>query len=71
LNQYKSVDYFRIIPPPNGYNILKGISSEVELRDLGNAWPLKLLNRSFAIWSLKIIENTIIYIKKSYAKYHS
>ncbi|ACD22956.1 nucleic acid-binding protein [Clostridium botulinum] len=67
LVHFKSVEYIKIIPPQKESGILKNLSSEVVLRDISNSWPLKLLNDSFARWSIKTIEQTINYIKSSYA----
>ncbi|MBZ9688270.1 SEC-C domain-containing protein [Clostridium estertheticum] len=66
LVHFKSVEYIKIIPPQNNSGILKNLSSEVVLREISNSWPLKLLNDTFARWSIKTIEQTINYIKTSY-----
>ncbi len=66
LVHFKSVEYLKIIPPQKDAGILKNLSSEVKLRDISNSWPLRILNMTFAQWSIKTIEQTINYIKDTY-----
>lgn len=66
LVHFKSVEYSKIIPPQKECKILKNLSNEVELRDVSNSWPFRILNESFAKWSIKTIEETIDYIKTLY-----
>ncbi|WEV18641.1 SEC-C metal-binding domain-containing protein [Clostridium perfringens] len=66
LVHFKSVEYLKIIPPQKEDKILKNLSNEVELREVSNSWPFKVLNKSFAKWSIKTIEETIDYIKTLY-----
>lgn len=66
LVHFKSVEYLKIIPPQEDCKILKNLSDEVELRDISNSWPFRILNKSFATWSIKTVEETIDYIKTLY-----
>ncbi len=68
LVHFKSTDYYRIIPPNDNYDILKGIPSKVKLRDISNAWPMRLLNKTFASWSYETINLSINFIKNEYNK---
>lgn len=66
LVHFKSMEYYKIIPPNDNYDILKGLPSKVKLRDISNSWPLRLLNKTFAEWSYETINSAINYIKDTY-----
>lgn len=65
LVHFKSVTFYRIIPAENN-DILNSLPKEIELRDVMNAWPLKLLTDSFAGWGIRVVEETIDYIKETF-----
>lgn len=65
LVHFKSVEFYLIIPAEKN-DILDGLPKEIELRDVMNAWPLKLLTDSFAGWGIRLVEETIDYIKETF-----
>lgn len=70
LVHFKSVDFYQIIPMGDN-DILKCLPKCIELRDVTNLWPLRLLTDSFARWGMELVEETVDYIKDEYNKANS
>jgi uncharacterized protein YchJ len=66
LVHFKSQKYTKIIPSNKEEPILKNLPKEIELREINNSWPLKLLNISFANWCINLSESIINFVKESY-----
>ncbi|MBO0421258.1 SEC-C domain-containing protein [Vagococcus fluvialis] len=63
LVHFKSLEYHQVLPEKSLHRILKNLPNNVVLRDVSNAWTLKLLNKSFAEWCYATVEEAIDYIK--------
>ncbi|HDR8378448.1 TPA: tetratricopeptide repeat protein, partial [Bacillus cereus] len=66
LVHFKSVEFFKIIPKKSEHLLLKNLNPKIELRDVSNSWPLRLLTLSFAEWCIDVVEQTINFVKESY-----
>ncbi|WP_042169683.1 SEC-C metal-binding domain-containing protein [Paenibacillus gorillae] len=63
----KTLNYIKIIPPEKSMPpFIKNLEASIQLREVANSWPLKILTPSFAQWSVKNTEMLINFIKSQY-----
>jgi tetratricopeptide (TPR) repeat protein len=67
LVHYKAEGFTRVAPatrdPPEP---LRGLPSEIVLRDLPTSWPVRLLTPSFARWSVTVAKDLMRHFRTSY-----
>ena len=69
LVHFKVSEFEQVVPRPEQVaEALKRIPKDVELNDIPHSWPLRILNPSFAEWSVKTAKEMINYIKGAYQK---
>ena len=69
LVHFKVSEFEQVVPRPEQVaEALKRIPKDVELNDIPHSWPLRILNPSFAEWSVKTAKEMINYIKEAYQK---
>ena len=69
LVHFKVSEFEQVVPRPEQVaEALKRIPKDVELNDIPHSWPLRILNPSFAEWSVKTAKEMINYIKEEYQK---
>lgn len=69
LVHFKIVDYETVIPPPKRqHEIIRRMSSCIEIREIPRAWPGRVLTPSLAKWSVNTSKSMIKYLKSSYKK---
>lgn len=69
LVHFKVSEFEQVVPRPEQVaEALKRIPKDVELNDIPHSWPLRILNPSFAEWSVKTTKEMINYIKGAYQK---
>jgi len=67
LVHFKTNGYEQVVPPPTKKEIIYGkVPNDVSIREVPHSWPMKLLTPSLAEWAVKITEDIIESLKKTY-----